>query len=128
MHFKVDEPEFSEQVRLSVMVSFLAQPSRENPGDSTEPLASAPLRLYESVVKIEDDPANLPNGQSLSIPDICFWPAIGEPLSTQSSVKLEINVFDDYSLSPLFEHVHPRVRYLHLRVFLETDNHAVPGE
>src|SRR4029077_1740659 len=63
-----------------------------------------------------------------SIPDICFWAAISEPFFTQSRMKREVNVLDDYSFSPLFENVHPRVRYLHLRIFLETDDHTVSCE
>jgi len=50
MHFQIDEPELSEQVRLADLVSFSSQPFREDGCDCQETLASALLGLDESVV------------------------------------------------------------------------------
>ncbi len=50
MHFQIDEPEFPEQICLGVVVPFFAQPLREDACDQPKPLASALLRLDESVV------------------------------------------------------------------------------
>jgi len=50
MHFQIDEPELSEQVRLADLVSFSSQPFREDGCDCPETLASALLGLDESVV------------------------------------------------------------------------------
>jgi len=50
VHFQIDEPESSEHVRLSVVVSFPPQPFREDSCDCPEALASALLGLDESVV------------------------------------------------------------------------------
>src|SRR5438309_3111123 len=50
MHFQIDEPESSEHICLSVVVSFPPQSFREAGCDYPEALASALLGLDESVV------------------------------------------------------------------------------
>ena len=50
MHFQIDEPEPSEQVRLGNPVSIPPEPFREEGRDRPETLASALLGLDESVV------------------------------------------------------------------------------
>jgi hypothetical protein len=50
MHFQIDEPESSEHICLSVVVSFPPQSFRETGCDYPEALASALLGLDESVV------------------------------------------------------------------------------
>ena len=128
MHFHIDEPEPSEQVPFGDLVSFPSQPFRDYSCDCPKTLTSPPLGLDESIVQVEDNSTNLPLIQSLSIPDICFWPAISEPFFTQSRMKAEIDILNDNSFSLHFEHVHPRVRYFHLRILLETDNNTVSRE
>jgi hypothetical protein len=50
VHFQIDESEFPEQARFSVVVSFPAQPLREDGCDRTKTLASPFFGLDESVV------------------------------------------------------------------------------
>ena len=50
VHFQIDEPESSEQISLSVVVSFFPQSFREDGCDCSEALASAFPGLDESVV------------------------------------------------------------------------------
>ena len=50
VHFRVDEPESSEHVCLSVVVSFTPQPFLQDGCDCLEALASALLGLDECVI------------------------------------------------------------------------------
>ena len=50
VHFQIDEPEPSKQVRFRDLVSFPPQPFREEGRDCPETLASTLLGLDESVV------------------------------------------------------------------------------
>jgi hypothetical protein len=102
VHFLIDELEFPEQIGLGVTDSFLLQPFCKDSCDYSERLACALLGLDERVVEIEYDRADFSIGQYLSIPNVCFWPAIREPFFTQSTMKREINVIYDYSLSSRF--------------------------
>jgi len=50
MHFQIDEPEPSEQVRIGNLESIPAQPFRKDGCDRPETLTSALFGLDESVV------------------------------------------------------------------------------